>query len=122
MSLSEFWRAVILDYYFDGVNVYYAGLSTADPLADGSGLAEPGDTYVRVGTDAWSRVANEVDNDVTIEFPEATGAWGTVTYLCLFDALEGGNLLGSAALDDSRDITAGVTPRFLAGEFNVTLT
>ncbi|MBE3036627.1 MAG: hypothetical protein IMZ70_06065, partial [Candidatus Atribacteria bacterium] len=125
MSFSDFWEAEILDHVFD-IGAYtaptiYVGLSTADPLDDASGLAEPADTYVRVACAAWSRVGNEVDNDATVEFPEAAGAWGTVTHFALFDALAAGNLLCSAALDAERAIILGITPRFTAGELNITL-
>jgi len=126
MSFSDVWEAEILDHVFN-IGAYtaptiYVGLSTADPLDDASGLAEPADTYARVACAAWSRAANEVDNDAAVEFPEAGGAWGTVTHFALFDALTAGNMLCSAALGDSRVITVGITPRFAAGELNITLT
>lgn len=125
MSYSDFWEGEILDHLFD-IGAYaaptiYVGYSTADPLDDASGLAEPGGGYTRVACAAWSRVGNEVDNDAAVTFPEATGDQGTITHFALFDALSGGNMLCSSALGDSRSITTGITPRFSAGELNVTL-
>lgn len=126
MSFADFLEGELLDHLFD-VGAYnaptiYVGLSTADPTDDASGLAEPsGGAYARVACAAWSRSGNEVDNDAAVTFTEATGAWGTVTYGCLFDAATSGNLLLSFALDTPRAITSGITPRFSAGELNITL-
>lgn len=125
MSFADFWEQEILDHLFD-IGAYsaptiYVGLSTADPLDDASGLAEPSDGYARVACAAWSRTGSEVDNDAAVEFPEATGDWGTITHVGLFDASSGGNLLVSFALDSSQAVTSGKTARFPAGDLNVTL-
>lgn len=125
MSFANFWEGEILDHLFD-IGVYsaptiYVGLSTADPLDDASGLAEPSDGYARQACAAWTRVAGLVDNDAVIEFPEATGDWGTITYVALFDALSDGNMLVSFELDSSQAVTSGKTVRFPAGNLNITL-
>lgn len=126
MSWSDYWEGEILDHLFS-IGAYtapstYVGLSTADPLDDASGLAEPGaGAYARVEVTAWSRSSNEVDNDSDITFPTATASWGTVTHGCLFDAASGGNLLLSFALDASKAVASGDTVKFAAGQFNVTL-
>ena len=126
MSFSDVLEAELLDHLFD-IGAYsaptmYVGLSTADPTDDASGLAEPsGSGYVRIACAAWSRTASEVDNDAAVTFAEATGSWGTITHAGLFDAESAGNLLLSFALDTPRAITDGMTPRFSAGELNITL-
>lgn len=126
MSYADYLEQKILDHVFSIASytapTLYVGLSTADPGDDASGLAEPsGGSYARVEVSGWSRSGNEVDNDDSITFPEATGDWGTITHGCLFDAASGGNLLLSFELDTSRAVPSGTTPRFTAGEFNVTL-
>lgn len=126
MSYADYLEQKILDHVFSIASytapTLYVGLSTADPLDDASGLAEPsGGSYARVEVSDWSRSGNEVDNDTSITFPEATGDWGTITHGCLFDAASGGNLLLSFELDTSRSVPSGTTARFTAGEFNVTL-
>lgn len=126
MSWSDYWEGEILDHLFS-IGAYtapstYVGLSTADPLDDASGLAEPSaGAYARVEVTAWSRSSNEVDNDNDITFPTATASWGTVTHGCLFDAASAGNLLLSFALDSSKAVASGDTVKFAAGQFNVTL-
>lgn len=125
MSFSDYWEEEILDHLFD-IGAYaaptiYVGLSTADPLDDASGLAEPSDGYIRIACAAWSRTGSEVDNDAAVTFSEATGDWGTITHVALFDAESDGNMLVSFALDSSQAVASGKTARFQAGELNVTL-
>lgn len=100
----------------------YVGLITT--LTDG----EAG-TVTEVAGGAYARVArNPLDtnwnastttgttaNTATIQFPEATADWGTVTSLGIWDAATGGNLLIYSALTVARTITNGTTPSFGAG-------
>jgi len=97
----------------------YVGLSTADPLDTGAGLAEPvGNGYARVQTaggdwNAAAAGANSNGND--IEFPEATGAWGTITHFALFDAAAAGNMLSHSILTLEKVIGNGDTAKFAGG-------
>ena len=56
-----------------------------------------------------------------VEFVTATGAWGTVTHVGIFDAASSGNLIAWAALTTSKAVTSGDVFRFNAGELDVTL-
>ena len=129
MSFADFWEDEVLDHLF-GKGVYnpptiWVGLSTADPLDDESGLAEPsGNNYARVetsGSDWDAASGGATANATAITFPAASGSWGTVTHICLFDASSAGNLLASVALDSSQAVTTDQIPRFSAGEIDVTL-
>jgi len=117
MSASDYWEDVILDTLIE-TNLWI-GLSTADPGDDAAGLAEPsGNGYARVAVTAatWAAASGgSKSNEVAIEFPEATGSWGTVTYWCLFDAATSGNLLASGALTSGVAIGNGETARFAIG-------
>ncbi len=128
-SFSNHWESKILEHIF-GKGIYtpptiYVGLSTADPLDDASGLAEPsGNGYVRVETDSddWSTAsAGSIDNTNELIFPEATGDWGTVTHFALFDTATGGNMLCHSVLNQSRAIVSGDKARFAAGDLQVSL-
>jgi len=128
-SFSDFWELEILDHVF-GKGAYtpptiYVGLSTADPLDDKSGLAEPsGNGYARVQTAAgdWNAAAaGALDNANDIEFPQASGSWGTVTHFGLFDAATVGNMLAHGSLDVSKAVGDGDTIKFAAGDLDVTL-
>jgi len=103
---------------------YYVALSTADPLGDGSGLAEPsGNSYARVETDAadWEEVtAFETHNVSLLAFSAATGSWGTITHFAVFDAASGGNLLFYGALDSPVAVGNGNQPQFAAETLSMT--
>jgi len=138
-SFSDHWENKILDHIF-GKGLYnatlgtggtypdvtiYVGLSTADPLDDASGLAEPtGNGYARVATSAsdWNIASGgTIDNANTITFPEATGSWDTITHFALFDAATGGNMLAHGAVSQSRAINSGDTAKFDTGDLDVSL-
>ena len=129
MSFSDYWENEILDHILnDGAYTaptIYIGLSTADPGDDESGLAEPsGDGYARVSTAAadWNAASGgSKDNANVVTFPEATGSWGPITYVCLFDAASSGNLLASFALSGSKTVGEGEVARFTAGSLTLTL-
>lgn len=115
MSKSNYLEKKILDHVF-GKTAFtapaniFAGLSTADPGDDGSTLAEPsGNNYSRVSTapadwNAATLGAGTLTNLNAVTFPVASGSWGTVTHLALFDASSGGNLLYKGALTPSQAI------------------
>jgi hypothetical protein len=129
-SASDFWENEILDHLF-GKGVYnpptiYVALSTADPLDDASGMAEPsGNGYARVTTSGsdWNAASSgAIDNATAITFPTANGgAWGTITHFALYDASSGGNMLAHGALSASQAVADTETPKFAAGALDVTL-
>ena len=128
-SFNDYTENKVLDHIVGKTSftmpTAYVGLSTADPLDDASGLAEPsGNNYARVTTSGsdWDAAASGATaNAAALAFPEASGAWGTVTHFALFDALSAGNMLCHGTLDASRVIVSGQTPRFAIGEFDITL-
>ncbi len=128
-SFSNYWENKILNHIF-GKSSYtppaiYVGLSTADPLDDASGLAEPaGNGYARTATSTsdWNTASAGITvNANEIIFTEATGSWGMVTHFALFDAATGGNMLCHGALNTARTIVSGDKARFAAGDLNVSL-
>lgn len=127
MSFHNTIDQAILDHFFSlaswtAPSAIWAGYSTTTPNKDGTGITEPGNGYARVQVLSadWGRVASEVDNDNVIEFPEATGDQGTITHAVLFDASTGGNMLWFGALTAAKGVSSGDTPRFPAGDFNIT--
>jgi hypothetical protein len=60
-------------------------------------------------------------NGAAVEFVTATGSWGTVSHVGVFDALTSGNLLGWAALTASKTVSSGDVFRFDAGDLDITL-
>ena len=128
-SFADFWENEILDHLF-GKGSYtpptiYVGLSTAEPVDDASGLAEPsGNSYARVATAGvdWNTASGgTINNANDITFPEASGNWGTLTHFALFDAASGGNILAHGSLNVSKSIGSGDTVKFAAGDLDVSL-
>ena len=84
-SLSNYAENAILDHVlkttsFSVPTNIYVALSTADPLDTGAGIAEPeGGGYERVICTSRA-TANTAD----VVFPEATGNWGTITFVMGF--------------------------------------
>lgn len=104
----------------------WVGLSTASPLDDASGLAEPSSNgYTRAVTSGatWdAAVTRSADNASAITFPEATGSWGTLTHFALFDAFTSGNMLAWGELTSPEAIGNGQTPRYSAGALTIAYT
>ncbi len=132
MSFSDYLETKVLDHVFGKIAytmpTVYVGLSTADPLDDGSGLSEPvGGAYARVATTGatWNAAVagapSSINNANALTFPQATASWGTVTHFALFDAATGGNLLGSGALTAAKAVASGDTVKFDIGQLSATL-
>ena len=128
-SFSDYLENKFLDHLF-GKGSYtppaiYVALSAADPLDDGSGLAEPsGNGYARAQTTGadWNAASGgAIDNANAIVFSEATGDWGTITHFALMDAASGGNLLVHGTLSISKSISSRDTAEFAAGDLDVSL-
>ena len=66
-------------------------------------------------------VAGTKQNGTLIAFPEATLAWGTITYIGVFDQAVGGNLLMRGALTAPKTIDIGDTAQFPPNNITVTL-
>jgi hypothetical protein len=123
LSFSNYYELYVLDLLLN--KTLFVGLSTADPGEDGSGLAEPsGNAYARVTLPKsyWNDASGgSKDNGTVIEFTQATGSWGTITHVCLFDAITSGNLLLSGALDTPVAIVSGDIFRFPITTLAITL-
>lgn len=128
-SFADYWEDEVMDHLF-GKGSYtpptiHVGLSTADPLDTAAGLAEPvGNGYARVQTSEanWNASSGGlIDNAAVLTFPEATGSWGTITHVALFDAATAGNMLSHGSLAVSKLISSGDTPRFPIGDLDNTL-
>jgi len=125
MSFSNYLETELLDHVFAG-NAYtspttvYVGLFTTNPDEDGSGTEVSGGSYARqAGT--FSVTGNTATTTAAIEFPTATGTWGTVTHIGIYDALTSGNLLAYAALTTSKSIASGDVFRIPTGDIDITL-
>lgn len=101
-------------------SAWYIGLFTAAPGETGGGTEVSGGSYARTAA-TFTVSGNEATNSGAVEFPAASGSWGTITHAAVFDALSGGNMLAYASLTASKTITTGDVLRFPAGDIDITL-
>jgi hypothetical protein len=125
MSFSNFLETEVLDHVFGG-NAYtapathYLALFTGAPGEAGGGTEVSGNAYARQSV-AFTVSGNLATNTAAVEFPTATGSYGTVTHVGVFDALTSGNLMCYAALSASKAIETGDVFRVPAGDLDITL-
>lgn len=129
-AASDFLENEILDHIFNKgaytapTNIFIA-LCTAAPTdaSTGSTITEATYTgYARkstAGADWNTASGGSIDNANELAFAECTAGSSTVTHFALCDASSAGNVLFHGALDASLAVSAGVTPRFQAGQLSI---
>lgn len=99
----------------------YLGLFTSDPTDANTGTEVSGGSYARQSITFGAPSNGVTTNTAAIEFPQATGSWGTVGWVGIMDSLTTGNLLYHTALDTSKTIASGDIFRIAIGSLSVTL-
>ena len=114
-------NATLRNTSYTSPSTVYVALFTSDPTDAGSGTECTGGAYVRQSATfaAPSDGASSISADV--EFPQATGAWGTITHFGIFDASSSGNLLYHGALTASKTIATGDVLKITSSNLTVTL-
>ena len=101
--------------------VVYMGLYTSDPTDANTGTEVSGGSYARVAVTMGAPSNGVSTNSAAIEFPQASGSWGTVGWIGILDATSSGNLLYHTALDTSKTISSGDIFKIAIGGLSVTL-
>ena len=99
----------------------YVSLHTADPTDAGTGTEVSGGSYARVAVTMGAPSNGVSLNTAAVEFPQATGSWGTVGWIGILDASTSGNLLYHSPLDVSKTIASGDIFKIAIGSLSVTL-
>ena len=99
----------------------YVGLYTTDPTDANTGTEVSGGSYARTAVTFGAPSDGVSTNSAAVEFPQATGTWGTVGWIGLLDASTSGNLLYHTALDASKTIASGDIFKIATGSLSVTL-
>lgn len=123
MAVTKTFANTLLNSIFSNG---YIGLSGTKPGIDGTGVSEPSGSagYKRVAAAGGSFTASDgtITNNAYLYFPEATTAWGNVSYLCVFDGSgSGASLRYFGALKSPKDIEANAVPLFRPGSINVSV-
>mgnify|MGYP005987378731 FL=1 len=125
MSFTNFLETEILDHVFAGAaytapSQHYLGLFTSAPGETGGGTELSGNGYARQQIN-FTTSGDTTSNNAAVEFPTATGSWGTVTHVGVFDASTSGNLMVYATLTASKTVASGDVFRVPSGDLDITL-
>jgi hypothetical protein len=125
MSFSNYLETEILDHVFGGAaytapSTLYVALYTATPNDAGGGTELSGSGYTRKSA-AFTTSGATTSNTGAVEYDTATGSWGTITHIGVFDAATSGNLLAYGALSSSKVVDTGDVFRIPAGDLDITL-
>lgn len=118
-TLSAFLGALVGKSGVGYPDSVYMALSTTDPSVDGSLISEPsGNGYARKrittgygannSSHAFGNATYDDSTDTVtisnlyeIQFPKATGSWGTITHFALYSASSGGTMIAYGSLTNS---------------------
>lgn len=124
-AMSDYLELEILDHIL-GTGAYtmpsavYVGLANASFNDDASGSELSGNGYTRKVATFSAASGGTTSNSSAIEFPAATGSWGSVSHFGIFDAASSGNLLIHGAFSAAKTIATGDILRIAAGDLDVT--
>ena len=125
MSFSDTFETHVLNYVFTATSLtrptaWYLALFTANPGDGDSGTEVSGGGYARQSV-TFTTSGDTASNSAAIEFPTATANYGTVSYVGVYTASSGGDLIAHAALTSSKSIETGDVFRVPAGDLDITL-
>jgi hypothetical protein len=125
-EMSNYLENALINATLRGTNftapaAVYVSLHTADPTDAGTGTEVSGGSYIRQAA-TFAAPSNGVSaTSADVDFPQATGSWGTIGWIGIWDAQTTGNLLYHTALDASKSIDTGDIFKIASGNLTVTL-
>ena len=114
-------NATLRNTSYTSPSTVYVALFTSDPTDAGSGTECSGSGYARQSATFSAPSNGSASTNADVSFPQATGAWGTITHFGIFDASSSGNLLYHGALTASKTIASGDLLKITSTNFTVTL-
>jgi hypothetical protein len=114
-------NATLRNTSYTSPTTVYVGLYTSDPTDANTGTEVSGGSYARTSVTFGAPSNGASLNNAAVEFPQATGSWGTVGWIGILDAATSGNLMYHTALDTSKTIDTGDIFKIAIGSLSVTL-
>jgi len=114
-------NATLRNTAYTSPTTVYVGLYTSDPTDANTGTEVSGGSYARTSVTFGAPSNGTSTNSGAVEFPQATGNWGTVGWIGILDAATSGNLMYHTALDTSKTIETGDIFKIAVGSLSVTL-
>ena len=105
---------------FTSPSSVFVALYTVAPTDSTTGTEVSGGGYARQSA-SFTTTGNAATNTSAIEYPTATGNYGTVVAVAILDASSSGNMLAYATLSASKTISTGDVFRIPAGDLDITL-
>ena len=99
----------------------YVALFIGDPAGSGTEISTSGSAYARIAA-TFTISSSVATNTAAVEWATATSAWGSITWVAIYDAVTGGNQLVTAQLASAKTIGSGDVLRIPIGQLSVTLT
>ena len=94
-------------------------LSTTDPSTSITyPLTSRGYNYIITSAVDWVLSNNSITNANTLQFPVATGNWGTITHVLLTDGV---TIIAYGPITPAYTVTSGTILRFPAGTLTVSI-
>lgn len=126
-AMSDYLELKFLDHFTgtastSAPSAVYLGLSTASLNDDNSGTELSGSGYTRKAITFASASSGSIANNSAVEFPTATGSWGTVSHFGIYDASSSGNLLFHGAFSASKTIASGDILKVASGSLTISAT
>lgn len=104
---------------------HYLGLLTAEPVGNSfSEVSGTGTGYTRMLITfkmAQQQTDSSTTNSADVVYPLATGNWGTVTHIGIFDSATAGNLFWSGPLSSSVTLFKDDVFKIKAGDFKIAM-
>lgn len=124
-AMSNFLENEILDHVlstgsYTMPSQVYIGLATASFGEDASGTELSGSGYARQAINFSAASGGTTSNNANVDFPSATGNWGSVSHYSLWDASSGGNMLIHGAFTTAKTISTGDILRIASGDLDIT--
>ena len=113
-------NAVLRNTTYTSPATVYVSLYTTDPTDADTGTEVSGGSYARTAVTMGAPANGSGTNSADVQFPQATGNWGSVSHIAIWDASTAGNMLFHTPLDTTKNITTGDVFKIASGSLTVT--
>ena len=124
-SLSDYAEETFLNHVFNTADTapaaHWLALHTANPDEDASGAECSGGSYARTAITFGAASGRNITQSGDVDFPTASGAWGTVSHWSVWTLVTGGSMLAYGSLATSKVVTSGNQPTIATTECVVTV-
>ena len=140
-AFTNYFKSKLLEHSFGGVaftkptTLHIGLLNSVTSIPDGNvtEVSRTSTGYLRVAMTCsletisvpgnwFNNESGVLSNQASIQFPSATGNWGTCSYVGIWDAATAGNLLVCVPLSPARNITTGTSPQLASLALSIALT